>query len=125
MSAAGGWTLADACFFGPVGCAGRPTNHHLISQQRIKRRWETLNAAYRRGMGPRPWSKRRCLEDRRNILRVCWDGHHQRVENRLSIAVEAHELPEGFWDFVDEYGLHAEVPREWPGPRDGGDRAAV
>lgn len=87
------------------------TDHHLISQQRIRRVWKTLNAGYRRG-GPKPWSLRRCLEDRRNMVRICWEPHHQRVENRI-IYVEAHQLPDGFFDFVREYGLEAQVDQRW------------
>lgn len=89
--------------------------HHLVPQQRIKRRWRTLNAAYRRGSGVKPWSLKRCLEDQRNIVRVCW-GHHQRVEARLSAHVTRDQLPAGFYDFVREYELHADVPAEFDGP---------
>jgi hypothetical protein len=45
-------------------CYGRPTVHHILSRQRIKREHASLAAAYRRGEGPRPWSLTQSPEGR-------------------------------------------------------------
>lgn len=90
-------------------CYGREQGHHVVPQQRIRDRHRTLLAAYRRGMGLRPWSLRRALEDRRLQVRVCW-GHHQLVEQR---RVYVRELPDGFWEAVREFGLEPLVEQRF------------
>lgn len=97
-------------------CYGREQGHHVVSQQRIRRLHAELVAAFRRGMGPRPWGLGRALSDRRLQVRVCW-GHHQLVEQR---RVYVRELPDGFWDAVREYGLESLVEQRFIDAR-GGD----
>jgi len=97
-------------------CDGRLTIHHIVSQQRIRRRHASLLAAYRRGEGPRPWALQAALKDARNFAVACW-GCHQCVEAG-SIVVELLDLPNGFHSFVVEYGLGADLPRNLAGALD-------
>lgn len=89
-------------------CDGAKQRHHVVDKHGIRRAWKTLRAEHRRG-GPKPWAVTRALADGRNMLDVCW-AHHQLVEGG-SLHVELADVPVGFWNFVREYGLIAELPR--------------
>lgn len=87
-------------------CDGRLQDHHLVKQQAIRRRWRTLNAAFRRGMGPRPWALGKALGDRRLQIRVC-KRHHDMLESR-ELHLSHDSLAYWAQQAVDEYGLEAE-----------------
>lgn len=87
-------------------CDAARQAHHHVKQQRIRRVWATLNADYRRGRGPRPWSLRKALDDRRNLVYTCYRHHKEET---------AMPLPVGFWEFVAEYKLVGVVPRHLQG----------
>jgi hypothetical protein len=92
-------------------CGGRAVQrHHVVPKGRLKALHRTLSAAYRRGQGPRPWTKTKVLADERNLLPVCLDCHGQ-IEGASDMHVELAQVPAGFWSFVSEYQLTGELPR--------------
>lgn len=103
-------------------CYGRITVHHVVSQQRLKRRFPVgarLNpvtgAKYIRvlrrdlAITGRDIPLRTILGDPRNHVDVCF-GDHQLVEGG-SLSVGPRDLPEGFWSFVRDYDLWGDLPR--------------
>jgi RecJ-like exonuclease len=70
--------------------------HHVCPQSRIQR--FVLDA-----------ERKAALEDRRNLIPVCRDCH-ERIE-RAVLHVEPHQLPVGFWDFIQQYDLFVALPR--------------
>lgn len=77
-------------------CYGGITLHHIVAQQRLRRELEGNQLAD-------------ALCDPRNLVGVCF-GCHQLVEG-CSIRVEVADLPEGFTDFIAQYGLEGALPR--------------
>jgi hypothetical protein len=75
--------------------------HHVVKRQRIRAAWKSLMAAKRRG-GPKPWGITKAIEDPRNLVWTCLRHHTEETEM---------PLPEGFHDFLAEYGLEGAVPR--------------
>lgn len=113
-----------ACvMFGHSPCGGRLQNHHLVPQQRLKRRHATLKAEERRG-GPKPWPLSRALKDQRLIVDICAHHHINLVEQRR-LYVDPRDVPAGAMDAVREYGLSGYLkgtPLEdlpLPGPSNG------
>lgn len=96
------------------GCGGRAIHdHHLIKQQRIRKRLRTLE----RGLGHKPWGITRALEDPRLQVPLCGTCHPEVEDERRQV-----ELPDGFWEAVDTYSLAPDLPR-WIGViYDGRDR---
>lgn len=91
-------------------CGGRAVQrHHVVPKARLKMLHRSLSAAYRRGQGPRPWTKTKVLADERNLLPVCLKCHGQ-IEGASDMHVELAQVPPGFWSFVSEYGLDAQLP---------------
>jgi hypothetical protein len=92
-------------------CGARAVqHHHIVPKARLKTVHRSLSAAYRRGQGPRPWSKTGVLADERNLLPVCLKCHGK-IEGASDMHVELAQVPAGFWTFVSEYGLDGELPR--------------
>lgn len=87
--------------YGP-DCDGPIEEHHLIKRQRIRRVWQSLMAAKRRG-GPKAWSVTKAIADPRNKVYACKRTHH--------VEESPVPIPAGFWDFVAEYHLESELPR--------------
>lgn len=94
-------------------CYGGLTSHHVIPRQRIKAVWRSLMAEERRG-GEKPWAITKALADPRNRVWVCFGCHLGLVETS-TVRVENGDLPEGFWEFVEEYKLWGELPRHLTG----------
>jgi hypothetical protein len=91
-------------------CGGRAVQrHHVVPKGRLKALHRTLSAAYRRGQGPRPWTKTKVLADERNLLPVCLKCHGK-IEGPSDMHVELAQVPAGFWTFVSEYDLDAQLP---------------
>lgn len=75
--------------------------HHLVKQQRIRRRWRSLRY---RDAGKAPYKLTSVLNDPRLYILVCgFDGCH-REETPVPI-------PAGFWDAVRDYELEPDLPR--------------
>lgn len=90
------------CYAQGPDCDGPVEAHHLVKRQRIRREWRRLKAEQRRG-GPKPWSVTKAIEDERNIVGACKLTHH--------VEETAVPIPDGFWDFIAEYGLEPCLPR--------------
>lgn len=83
------------------GCGKRAVHrHHWVPQQRIRRAHATLMAAYRRGLGPKPWSLSEALADPRNLSPLCFRCHGQFEQKRLRLVP-----PASVWEFADQFGL--------------------
>lgn len=108
---------------GPCTVRSSPQNHHVVRQQRIRRRFPY--GAYREPDGS-PWrrvdrhgldpdldvgveqlSLARILADPRNLMRVC-KGHHDRVTGAALYAA----VPESVWEFAREFGFVAELEND-------------
>jgi hypothetical protein len=92
----------NACYAAGPDCDGPIEAHHLVKRQRIRKQWESLKAAQRRG-GPKPWSYTKAIADPRNIVYACKRTHH--VEESVV------PIPSGFWNFIAAYGLEPCLPR--------------
>lgn len=78
--------------------------HHVVKQQKIRRRWRTLRY---RGAGKAPYTLTSALTDPRLWIPVCgFDGCH-REESPVPV-------PDGFWAAVRHYQLEPDLPR-WIG----------
>lgn len=92
------------CYFAGQDCRGRIQLHHVVSRQRIRRRWNGLHAEHRRG-GPEPWGLMGALGDERNLVPVCVFHHGQVEQKLLYITV----LPDPVREFAREYGFEADL----------------
>ena len=82
-------------------CYGAMTTHHIVPQGRIKKAVRAVNGA-----------QVRALRDSRNLVGCCLGCHLGLVETGNPEAqVRPEDLPAGFQDFLEQYGLEGAVPR--------------
>lgn len=104
-------------------CYGAITRHHIVPKAKIRKRFPhgaKVNPVTGPYYLPRLSGEQekaavrlpQIVADTRNLIGVCFGCHVGLVETGNPDArVQFDDLPDGFWDFVGEYGFAAVLPR--------------